>query len=183
MRKSVILSMAAMMFMLAACGSSGGGESVIGLGHSVSNENSKSAEENKAGVAQTDAIFCAASFDKDGKVLAVKFDSAQVKVVFDSTGKINSELSGDIKTKMDLGADYGLKKASSIGREWNEQISELEKWMTGKSVSEIMQVKTREVDEEHTRVPDSADLNTKVTIDIGAFLDALKMASDHAHAG
>ena len=31
----------------------------------------------------------------------------------------------------------GMKMASSINKEWNEQIAELEKWMAGKTVDEI----------------------------------------------
>ena len=56
----------------------------------------------------------AAAFDKDGKVAGTIIDNAQTKVNFDKNGKVASDKNAEIKTKVELGDEYGMKKASRI---------------------------------------------------------------------
>ncbi len=76
--------------------------------------------------------------------------------------------SGNIKSKKDLGPDYGMVKASVIGKEWFEQIEALENWMIGKTVAEITGLTVKEVDENHKAVPDVPELTSSVTISVEA---------------
>lgn len=171
----VLLSLT-LIFGLAAC--SAGAKTTTGLGHIVT-ISATDATADEEGKSQVNAVFAAATFEND-KVVAVQFDNAQVTVSFDANGAITSDISGFQPTKKDLGSNYGMRTQSGIGREWDEQISELEQWMVGKTVSEISGMPTKSRDESHPRVADVADLHTKVTIDVGDYLDALVNAYANA---
>ncbi|MBQ6949019.1 MAG: hypothetical protein IJN41_04970, partial [Firmicutes bacterium] len=67
------------------------------------------------------SYFGAAAVGADGKITSSVIDAVQANVNFDTAGKITSDLSAVISTKNELGDSYGLKKASSIGKEWYEQ--------------------------------------------------------------
>ena len=82
--------------------------------------------------------------------------------------------------KKALGEDYGMRGASPIGKEWFEQIAALEQWMIGKTIEEVMAMPVYAKDDNHKSVPDSEDLKTSVTIDVGASLEAVKGAVDAA---
>ena len=149
-----------------------------GLGMSIDYDSSAAATTEKAGLVQANISSCALTIDNNGTIVAVVFDTAQSKVNFDAAGAITTDLSAGVQTKKELGDSYGLKAASGIGKEWYEQIAALEKWMTGKTVDEVLGMKVYEKDADHPRVPDEEDLKSSVTISIGPQLDALKKAYD-----
>ena len=74
--------------------------------------------------------------------------------------KLTSDVNAENKTKVELGDGYGMKKASSIGKEWFEQIAALEDWMMGKTVEEIKAVNTEE----------DADLKASVTVGVESYV-------------
>jgi roadblock/LC7 domain-containing protein len=129
---------------------------------------------------QVDSVIAAASFDKDGKVVSVTIDTAQTRVNFDKDMKVTSDKAAEIKTKVERGDDYGMLKASKIGKEWYQQIAELEKWMVGKTVAEIKAMKVKEVDERHKSVPDVPELTSLVTITIENYIAAVEKAYNNA---
>jgi predicted small lipoprotein YifL len=131
-------------------------------------------------VAQVDTVFAAVAFDKDGKVVKVQIDTAQTKVTYDSKLQVTSDLSAAGKTKKELADEYGMKKVSEIGKEWYEQIEELEKWMVGKTVEEIKSMKTKERDESHKAVPDVPELTSLVTISVEDYLAVVEEAYEKA---
>lgn len=175
MKKVLALTLVAVL--LAGCGAA---TVKTGLGHNISIAKSADAAADKAGVAQVDTVMAAVTFDSAGKILGVTIDNAQVKVNFDATGKVTSDKAVAPKTKVELGNDYGLKKASKIGKEWFEQIAELEKWMIGKTVDEVNALKVKKVDENHTSVPDIADLSSKVTVSVDDYQAAVTEALANA---
>ncbi|MCX8131102.1 MAG: hypothetical protein N3I35_13515 [Clostridia bacterium] len=177
MKKLIALTMG--LLLLAGCGASTGGIKT-GIGHTVSISKSADATAEKDGNAQVDTVMAAVSFDSNGKILSVSIDNAQTKVAFDTAGKIKSDKSVKGKTKVELGKDYGMIKASKIGKEWFEQIAELEKWMVGKTVDEIKAMKVKEVDENHKNVPDVADLTSKVTVSVEDYIFAVEEAFKNA---
>ncbi|HED24572.1 MAG TPA: hypothetical protein ENN91_05545 [Firmicutes bacterium] len=126
--------------------------------------------------AQADVIMAAVLFDEEGKVVSVTIDNAQTRVAFDEELQVATDTSQPGKTKRELGDDYGMINASEIGKEWYEQIDELEAWMIGKTVEEIknMPVKTR--DESHQHVPDVPELETLVTITVEDYMAAVEYA-------
>ena len=92
-------------------------------------------EEN--GFAQADVSIAAVTVDAEGKVIACTIDAAQVKISFDNEGKLITAFDTEFKTKQALGADYGMKAASSIEKEWNEQADAFAQYCVGKTAEEI----------------------------------------------
>lgn len=152
-----------------------------GLGVATSIGSSKPATAEKDGAAQVDSAICALVLDDEGKIKSVKFDVAQTKVAINVKGEITADMSAEIKSKVEKGDDYGMRKASKLEKgEWYEQAAALEAYCIGKTVEEVVTMKTYQKDDHHTAVPDMEDLKTTVTIDVGAFLKALQKAADNA---
>jgi len=167
MKKVLALTLVAVL--LAGCGAAASVKT--GLGHTISVEKSANATAEAEGLAQVDTVMAAVTVDSSNKILGVVIDTAQVKVNFDTTGQITTNLSEEQKTKVELGDAYGMKKASSIKKEWYEQIADLEKWMVGKTVDKITALKS---------AADDADLKSKVTISIGDYQKAVAEAVKNA---
>jgi hypothetical protein len=146
----------------------GAGGERLGLGHEVSIAGSKPA------AAQVDTTMAASLFDKNGKVVGVIIDVIQSKVPFDTkTAKVAVDRNAEIKSKKELGDTYGMIRASSIKKEWHEQVAELEKWMVGKDVKEIQALRVRQKDANHAAVPDIPELTSRVTMTVEGFLFAV----------
>ena len=58
-------------------------------------------------------------------------------MTFDTAGIITSDLTAEVLSKNELGDAYGMKKASSIGKEWCEQAAGFAAWCTGKTVADV----------------------------------------------
>ena len=162
-----------------------GGAVSLGLGNNIAVGKSKGLGTDKDGkevlpLAQVDTVMAATAFDKDGKVMGTIIDNAQTKVQFDNTGKVTTDKNGEFKTKVELGDAYGMVKASSIQKEWYQQIAELGKWMVGKSVDEIKAMKTVEKDATHPAVPDVAELTSLVTVSVEHYIEAVAEAFANA---
>jgi hypothetical protein len=185
---SIILAPVLSMALLAGCGSNGkdsdkkdnkktdnktvvGSIAKIGLGHVTSIGKSKDLTEGVAS-GQVDTVIAAVGFDKDNKVVKITIDTAQTKVEFDQDMKLTSDVNAENKTKVELGDGYGMKKASSIGKEWFEQIAALEDWMMGKTVEEIKAVNTE----------DDADLKASVTVGVESYVQVVEEAFANAVA-
>lgn len=152
----------------------------IGLGTVTSIAKSKDKDGDKGPVGQVDTVIIAAAFDKDGKVVKIDIDNAQTKVEFTTDLQLATDVNGEFKTKVELGDEYGMKKASSIGKEWYEQAKALGDWMVGKSVDEIKAMKTTQRDDSHPAVPDEADLTSTVTITVQDYIAGLEKAYNNA---
>lgn len=157
----------------------------FGLGQNISIASSKDAgvdANNKAvlALAQVDTTMAAVGFDKDGKVVSVTVDVAQTKVKFDEELKVASDREEKIKSKKELGADYGMVVASGIKKEWFEQMAAFEEWMVGKTVDEITGLKVKEANPSHLNVPDVPELTSTVTITVESYIAAVKEAWENA---
>jgi len=187
MRKAVsILLLAVALFVLAGW-SPQQSAAKMGLGHITSIASSKDLVVDKNGkvtppVAQVDTTIAAVAFDKSDRVIAVTIDTAQTKVNFDKDLNVTSDLSAVNKSKTELGDGYGMRKASSIKKEWNEQIAELEKWMVGKTIAEIKSLKVKQRDASHPAVPDVPELTSTVTVTVGDYIAAVEEAYKNAVA-
>lgn len=127
------------------------------------------------GVAEADVTVVTVTVDKDGKILGCMIDAVQAKIAFDKTGQLLTPATTVFPTKNELGEKYGLKKASGIGKEWNEQAAAFAKYVEGMTVDEVKAIK---VDEKN--YPTSPDLKASVTISIGGFMMGLEKAAANA---
>lgn len=180
MKKHIAIILTAIMatVLLTGCGSSSSLKT--GLGHVVSISSSKDATSEAKGAAQVDVTMAAVSVDQQGRIQKVTIDTIQGKVEVDSNGKIVTDKSAEIKSKVEIGDAYGLIQQSGIGRNWHEQIAELEKWMIGKTIDEIQGMKVKKVNDSHTHVPDEPDLTSKVTITVENYIAAVAEAVKNA---
>lgn len=161
------------------------GKTKTGLGTDISIAKSTSATTDQEGkkadaLGQADIIMAAVTVDETGKIIGVIIDNAQVKINVDATGKLTTDTKAEPKTKVELGDEYGMKKASSIGKEWYEQAAALGQWMIGKTINQVLAMKTAKKDDAHPNVPQEADLTSSVTISVEGYLNAVKKAVANA---
>lgn len=150
-----------------------------GLSMITSVSSSTDGTSEAEGLAQTDISLVAVLVDDAGVITDCIIDGIQAKVNFDETGKISTALDTEFKSKNELGDDYGMKVASSIGKEWNEQVAALADYAVGKTVDEL---KGMAIDE--TGMAADADLASSATLYIGGFISGIEDAVNKAtHLG
>ena len=151
---------------------SNGATTRIGLGMAVDSAVSP-AEDDDDGRAEAKVTTCALLLDQEGKILSVKFDCTEAIATYNKAGAVTWP--DTYKSKKELGYDYGLKKYSSIGKEWFEQVNALEDYCTGKTVSDVSSMQLKEEDG-RMGVPAAAELTSTCTISCDQFIEALKKA-------
>ncbi|MFA5635295.1 MAG: hypothetical protein WC977_05255 [Anaerovoracaceae bacterium] len=186
---ALVLVLALAIFAFAACG----GETtppvedpetpetpVVGetvkTGYAVISKAGKSADAGDAdGLAQADSTIVAVTVDENGVLTNVAIDHAQTKINFSKDGKIVTPLDTVYPGKQEMGPDYGMAKASSLGKEWNEQANTLAQYVIGKTVAEVKGIAVTE-----DGVPTEADLTSSVTIKINDYVKGIEMAVANA---
>ncbi len=143
----------------------------LSLTSETSMSKSKDADGDKEGAAQAYATAAAVTFSGD-TISSCYIDAVQANVNFDTAGKITTDLTAAPRTKNQLGDGYGMKKASSIGKEWNEQAASFCAYVTGKTAAEV---KGLAVDESGKAA--DADLAASVTVGIGEFQALIEKAA------
>ena len=105
----------------------------------------KDATAEKSGEAKASSTYGVVALDKDGKVVFTQTDVAQNAVKFTTAGALDGEAMA-VPTKGEKKDEYGMKKASAIGKEWFEQNQAFDEWTVGKTSKEIsgMEVTTNE---------------------------------------
>ncbi len=184
---ALVLVLALAVFAFAACG--GGNDTppvdegpetpsnnAVKTGMAVvsSAEKSVDAGDNN-GAAQADSTVVAVTVDGNGVITNCVIDHAQTKIEFSKDGKIVTPLDTVVPGKQEMGDAYGMKKASSIGKEWNEQATALSNYVIGKTVAEVKGIA---VDE--NGAPSDSDLASSVTVGIGGYVDAIEKAVANA---
>ncbi|MDO5408238.1 MAG: FMN-binding protein [Eubacteriales bacterium] len=146
----------------------------LGLAVITNMNKSKDAEADKEGQCQAYSTYMAVSVDADGVITGSLIDASQGTVKFDATGKITSDIESGVKTKRQLGDDYGMRKASAIGKEWYEQADAFEDYMVGKTAEEVAGIAV-----DADTKPTDADLASSVTMSIGGLQQlAVKASAD-----
>ncbi len=197
---ALILSLALAITMLAACGkgsnetpgqndTAGGGKTDGGQGGTVAGDalktglavissvdKSKDAGEND-GLAQVDSTVVAVTVDSQGKITNCVIDAAQTKINFSAAGKITTPLDTVYKTKQELKTDYGMTKASGIGKEWNEQADAFASYVIGKTLDEVKGIALNE-----EGAPAASELTSSVTIHVTDLIAAIEKAVTNAQA-
>ena len=110
----------------------------------VSSAANKDAAEDAEGSVDVTTTIVAAVVDAEGKVVVSKTDSVQGKNTFDAKGVANVDTKAEIKTKGEIGADYGMaaygkKHDGSDGavKEWFEQAAAFDATLVGKTASDF----------------------------------------------
>jgi len=141
----------------------------------LSGSNASDAEN---GSISYDITLVAVTVDDAGVITSCIIDSLPATVSLDRNGSIVTDLNAAILTKNELGENYGMKKASKIGKEWNEQIDALADYAVGKTVDEL---KNGAVTESGTP---GADLASSASINLGGFVGGIEGAAANAqHLG
>ena len=179
MKKIIALALVlALAFAVAGCTGGSDGDLKHGVGIKTSIGSSADLAENDdgdlVGRAQVDTVIASVTVDGDGKVVSVLIDTAQTRVMFNEAGEITSDRAADYKTKKELGSDYGMIRASGIGREWDEQIEAIEEWMVGKTATEISNMPVEE------GYPTDVDLLTKATMRVTDYIAVVLEAIENA---
>lgn len=155
-------------------------ENAVSLGASVGDElvitqtthgNKSTDAGEKDGLTQAYATIAVMTL-KDNTVTSMVLDGVQANVNFDTTGKITSDLKAAVPTKNELGEAYGMKAASAIGKEWNEQAAAFSAYVTGKTIDEVAAFTVTEEGK-----AGDADLAASVTVSVGNFIDLVKKAA------
>ena len=143
-------------------GAQSGDELVLATMPSVGS--STPADAENAGNAQLDADIAVLT-RKDGVITSCYIDSLQAKIAFDATGAVTTDLTAPVKTKNELGADYGMVAWAGAIAEWNEQAASFAQYITGMTADEVSGIAITET----TKPADGSDLASSVTIAIGGF--------------
>lgn len=129
-------------------------------------------------MAEVDSTVVAVTVDSKGKIQKCVIDAVQSQIYFDAKGQLITPTTTEFKTKNELGDEYGLKKASGIGKEWYEQAAAFAKYVEGMTAEQVMGIK---VDEKNYAT--QSDLKASVTISIGGFIKGLGKAISMAQEG
>lgn len=141
------------------------------LGIVTTMANSADAGE-RLGLAEAYSTYVALTQDAKGTITSCVIDATQGRVNFDASGRITTDLAAPIKSKNELGDGYGMKRASSIGKEWHEQAAAFARYVTGKTPAEVAGIAV-----DAAKRPTGRDLLATVTIGIGDFQAALAKAA------
>lgn len=148
----------------------------VGLGILTNVKKSKDAGEED-GLAQTNSLVAAVLVDGEGKIAKAVIDEVQVMVNFDKMGKIKTPLDTMFASKNVLKEDYGMKKSSGIGKEWNEQADFFAEYIQGKTLEEVKGIALAE------GVPADEDLKAGVTIHVADFIAVVEKAMMNVKPG
>ena len=126
-------------------------------------KNTDAAEEADGKVDVT-ATIVAAVTDAEGKVVVAKTDAAQSKVTFDAAGASTTDTTAELKTKAELGTDYGMSAYGA--KEWDVQAAAFDSSLVGKTAADF------------AALADSTDLATAgCTIDVADMIKAATAAA------
>ena len=138
------------------------------------------AKSENAKVADYDVTLVAVLVDDDGVIRDCIIDSIGAKVEFDATGTVTSDVNAAVKTKNELGDDYGMVAWGGAIAEWYKQADALAQFAIGKTVAEL---KNGAIDETG-KAPAGSDLASSATIYLGGYVSAIEVAVNNAkHLG
>ncbi|MBR6610524.1 MAG: hypothetical protein IKK99_09960 [Oscillospiraceae bacterium] len=143
MKKIFSALLLAVIMATTACGSktpaaTGNFNYKVGTASYTHTNDSYGYTEGKNGRGAVSTTLVAAVFDENGQIVRISIDEVESNIGFDNTGRLADFTPGEVKSKKELGDAYGMKAASSIGKEWYQQIESLEKWLEGRKVNTII---------------------------------------------
>ena len=189
MKKFVIFALvSAMCVSLASCSgndttsSSSAESSAAGTESSAASDSSTASGEAKVGVyvspslsaeseeATLSTVYAAVMVDADGKIIACDIDEGQIEPTL-TDGAVGEV---DLRTKTEMGDDYGMVAAGASTMEWYQQVEAFENYVVGKTADEV-----RAIEMTDGKATD-ADLSAGCTIAVGGFIEAVASAAENA---
>ena len=132
---------------------------------------------SKDGAAQATLTLAAVTVDDNGVIDSCVIDAVQATINFDENGKLTTAPATEFASKNELGDAYGMRKASSISAEWNEQAAAFAAYCVGKTIDEL---KAMPLDENGKPV----DVITSCTLAASEFMPGVEDAVNNAvHMG
>lgn len=110
----------------------------VGVGSYTTTEDSSSSVEDSRGKGVVSTTYATVIFDENDIIRKIYIDEVESKIYFDSKGHLDESKNNKVvRSKRELGDEYGMKAASNIGKEWYEQINSLEDYLVGKNIRNI----------------------------------------------
>ena len=132
---------------------------------------------SKDGQAQANIALTAVTVDDNGVITNCVIDYVQAKIKFDETGKLTTDIATEFQSKNELGDGYGMRRASAINAEWNEQAAAFAAYCVGKTLEEVKGMATDENGK-------GVDVITSCTLAVSEFLPGIEDAVNNAvHMG
>ncbi len=175
MKKFLSLVLSALMIFsvmsLAGCGE----KETLKLGFGVVSALTevKNADAETAGTANAVTTIAAVLLDKDGKIVKAAIDTADNKFGFNAKGEAIAP--AEMKTKTELGDDYGMKTYAKAPKEWYEQKDAFISVIIGKTIDEVKALQKGDKGNEEVT---SAGCTIKVTEFIPALEEAVANAKE-----
>ena len=142
----------------------------VSLGIEAANASSDvTATDDKDVNAQVDVTIVALTTDSDGRVTSAIGDMAEPALTVMSDGNVMAP--DAVKTKLEQGDSYGMRGASSLGKEWYEHSEGFCSYLKGKTAAEIAKLPAEDSD---------ADLAALCTIDVTDLQKAAAKALEEA---
>ena len=142
----------------------------VSLGIEAANASSDvTATDDKDVNAQVDVTIVALTTDSDGRVTSAIGDMAEPALTVMSDGNVMAP--DAVKTKLEQGDSYGMRGASSLGKEWYEHSEGFCSYLKGKTAAEIAKLPAEDSD---------ADLAALCTIDVTELQKAAAKALEEA---
>lgn len=134
---------------------------------------------SETGSIKVNVYMTAVTVDDNGVIDACVIDNLTAGITFDATGKLTSDVTAPVLSKNDLGDAYGMRVASSINAEWNEQAAAFANYCVGKTIDELKGMALTEDGK-----PADADLAAGCTLATYNFLPYVEEAVNNAtHRG
>ncbi len=127
------------------------------------------------GSAEINTTVAAVTIDLEGRIVDCSIDKVENKLSVSNTGSIGSPANTEYSTTKELGDSYGMRGASTIGKEWYEQVEAFEQYVIGKTIEEVNGIKT-----DNQGYAQENDWNSSVTISISDFQAAINKAVENA---
>ena len=168
---SLVLSLLMGFSLLSLAGCGAKKNLKLGLGISTSIGEIKNATEEVNGTADVSTAVAAVLLDEEGKIVKCAIDSTNNEMYFSISGEALAL--ENLKSKRELGDDYGMVKYQASKKEWYEQVDAFISVITGKTIDEVKKMQDGDKGNEEIT-------NAGCTIKISEFMTALEKACNNA---
>lgn len=174
MKKTVSLILCIVLLCSCFCFASAEGGLKLGIAIVTDNAASASATADADGLNSSDITVAAVLLDENGVIVNCLIDCIQPRVNFNAKGEIVTESGTTFKSKMIKQEEYGMRKASAIGKEWFEQARFFCDYCIGKTADAISGIALDTAN--GGSKPTDADITAGCTINVGDFIEAVTAA-------